>query len=733
MKRFDSLHPIDGTGKLKEVKFLTTDIEAFDWINFICIGYYDGKNITFKYFDSLRAYTTALFNHCGKYDIPNVFAHNGGKYDFNFLLQSFLFNPDIIVTDIIPRGSGLLCFSIQQRNPVHISNGEAYKITFRDSLALLPFGLAKLAKAFQVKVLKGNIDYDFLKQIWDETSYTEIIKSNPEKYKIINKGKKNFRYFNISQGVEHELYSKKDLINYLQDDLISLWQCLDTFFQWPLVQKAGPCFTTASQAVKVWQTYITKPIHKLSGTSDDFIRKGYFGGRTEVFKSVFDSNYNLTKNKDNFSKEALKTLKFQQGKKLNYYDVNSLYPTVMRDKDFPNKCNGWVYDYNPKALGFWEVTVDVPENMFFPPLGIKHSVNDSEKLIFPTGIFKGIWTTFELEYAKKLGIKILKVHAGITFQNGGRMFKDFIDDLYSIRLEAKKKKDSVGDVLSKLMMNSCYGRLGLNVNREGLCLDTGESGLKIHSEIINPVSGESVRIMSKSVVLDNAFTNVAISAYVTAYSRILMHKIYLKSGPNHTYYTDTDSIFTTKIFPTGNKLGQLKLEYTTKSAVFLLPKTYINEGVEGESFSKKVTMKGFDKKKIKDFTVEDFRRQLRGEVDSLLVNQEAKFATLKTALSKGFFLCMNYDAETNIKVDKRKLKDDMDEFKSLETELKRRKKLNEDARNITLGMQKLKSRISGRKKKLATHDYTKSVRSIKSQYDKRDITNDGFDSTPIHL
>lgn len=733
MSRWDNLRPITGDGQLKEVKFLTVDIEASKWINFTCIGYYDGVKDNFKYFSNLKVFTKSIMNYCGENEIGSVFAHNGGKYDFNFLLQSFLFDHSVIVSDIIPRGSGLLCFTVQEREPTHLHNGEGFKVTFRDSLALLPFGLAKLAKAFKVKVLKGNIDYDFIDEIWNEKGYINKVKSDPERYKILDARKKTFTYFHTEQNVEHHLYSKQDLIDYLRDDLISLWQCLDTFFSWPLVQASGICFTTASQAVKIWQTFIKKPIHKLAGTSDLFIRKGYFGGRVEVFNCIFDSEYNIKLNKDGFSKEALNILKTQKGKTLNYYDVNSLYPYVMRDNDYPNRCRGWTYRYDTEVLGFWECTVKVRKDMHFPPLGVKHDIDGTEKLIFPTGTFKGIWTTYEIEYAKTLGIKIIKVHRGITFDNGGKMFKSFIKTLYDIRLEAKRKKDSVNDVLSKLIMNSCYGRLGLNVEREGLCLDTGESGLKIHSEITNPESGESVRIMSKHVTLDSAFTNVAISAYVTAYSRILMHTYYLKSGPLNTFYTDTDSIFTMKKFPVGEKLGQMKLEYTTKSAVFLLPKTYINEGVEGEDFTKKVTMKGFDRKKIVNFTVEDFRNQLRGEVDSLMVNQEAKFATLRTALSKGFFLCLNYDGDTNRKVDEKKLKNEISTLKALEKELKKREKEGTYFKNVLLEMKKFKSKIAGRKKKLKTHNYNESKRSVKAQYDKRVIVKEGFSSDPIHL
>ncbi len=723
--------------KEDKINFLTFDIEAHNWIEHVVSGFYDIERNHFQSGENLNKLIEEVIVYCSLNNIENVFAHNGGKYDFNFILQEVLFNPKLIVSSIIPRGSGILCFTVQEREPCKIVNGEGFKVVFRDSLALLPFGLASLAKSLKVKIQKGNIDYDFVRQIYNNENYRMNILNNPEKYEVIVKKTRGFKYKNLKDGKTHKLYNRDDLMMYLKDDLISLSQCLKKFYEWELVQKAGPSFTTAGQAVRIFQTYLIKGIYKLGQTADDFIRKGYFGGRTEVFKPIFDSEYDIENNPDNFSKEALKILKTQQGKELYYYDVNSLYPTVMRNHDYPNKSLGWTFDYDSKMLGFWECLVEVPKDHFFPFLGVKHEIEGSEKLIFPTGTFKGIWCTQEIEYAKSLGVKVKKVYRGITFQNGGKFFKNFIENLYQLRMKAKAQGDSVNDLFSKLIMNSCYGKFGMNLQKEGILLDNGESGLKIHSEITNMKTGKTVRLMSTKVILDSSFTHVGISAYVTAYARILMHKIYLKSGAKNTYYTDTDSIFTAKKFKTGNALGELKLEYTTKSAVFLLPKTYINEGISGESFTKKVTMKGFDKKKIKHFTAEDFRNQLRGEVDSLMVNQEAKFATLKTALKKGYFLCMNFDGDTNIKVDENKLEVETKELKRLLEEQKEVLELNKDNPEIVEEYQKnikrLKTKISGRKRKLKNHNYYESKRSIKSQYDKRVIELEGFDSKPIHL
>jgi hypothetical protein len=136
-----------------------------------------------------------------------------------------------------------------------------------------------------------------------------------------------------------------------------------------------------------------------------------------------------------------------------------------------------------------------------------------------------------------------------------------------------------------------------------------------------------------------------------------MHEYYMQCGEN-IWYTDTDSLFTTKKFKDSNELGELKLEYESKRACFLLPKTYAAEKVvDGNDFVKKVAMKGFDNKLAQKFTIDDFRNALEGEVGVLKLTNPAKMARFKTALRKKEFLVMMEEQERQIKslYDKRRV------------------------------------------------------------------------------
>ena len=761
------LRPIkDGEGR-GEIRYAVTDIEASEWINFLCIGHYDKYTDSLKVFESIREYLDFIFRHCPENDISSVFAHFGGKYDFNFIMKDCFLSERYQVVSAIPRGSSILTFTIYD-------NVSCEEIMFWDSSALLSFSLRNLTKTFKVESQKGEIDYLNLQHSFKNKNYTKEILEQPELFEVYRNGRKvkrfnkewkkkeiTYRIFNEDgeylDDVIHPIENKKMIIDYLVSDLKGLSQCLEKFYEWDLVKKAGPSYTIAGQSVRIWQTFLDKPIHSIPNSVDEFVREAYAGGRTEVFKPIFDATYDLENNPDNLSKDILKKLKKQKKiGKLFYLDVNSLYPTVMRDNEFGNKYVTTTYSkslYNPKGIGFWEVTVNVPKELFCPPLGVNHTFEDGTvKYIFPTGTFKGKWTIAELEYAKTLGIKILKYHKGVIFQKQGYIFRDFINTLYERRLEAKRTGDSVNNTLTKLVMNSTYGKVGMRLEKENLVTDTKEVGLGLHSEF--SIEGKDVRFMTKKIKLES-FTNVQVSAYVTAYSRILMHKIYMQCGEDHLYYTDTDSIFSSKPFPTGEELGLLKLEYTCTSACFLLPKTYVNEGVEGESFKKKLTMKGFDKKKIKNFTYQDFISCLRGDMEVLKVFQAPKFATLKTALRKGDFLAMNFDPKSDKAFDIKKLEtadrgikflsdkkvsiDDKLRFIHFDYDVivehdpeRALELVGNYEEEVKSKLRKLKSQRTRLNKKLGS-EYKKSQRSIKSRYDKRTVTPDGFDSTPIHI
>jgi len=564
-----NLYPIkEGAEPPKRAEIAVFDIETNGWDEFLVVGFYEnGAFYSFTNFD-------LFVEHVLEYSRCDIcFAHNGGKFDFLFLLdqlyRSRTLRSKYRIEKIVERGAALLSITVE--NKFSPKQEEHRRVVFTDTIAFLPYKLDTLTKTFNVAHKKLSVDHT--------------------KRKTVN----------------------EELLEYLKHDCVGLHEVVERYRSQELIANAGLKFTTASQALQVFRHYLKKPIYCLDEEEDAWCRESYFGGRTEIFKPAYFGS----KAKDN--------------RKMRIYDVNSLYPTVMRENIFPNRPRYKTKRLNLDELSIWDVTVEVPHSLHVPPLGsviripsvkrvrrkngeIVKKTELQFKFLFPVGVFRGKWTNVELKYAMTLGVKILKTHEGMIFQSAGFLFKDFINDMYARRMRAKEAKDDVNDTIAKLMMNSLYGRMGLNREREDVVIDDGRlaaTPVEYTPEIVK--RGFGFGLIRTPSYLHSSFTNVAIASFVTSYARIHMHKLYMKLG-HDLFYTDTDSVFTTTELETGGKLGEVKLEAEGTDACFILPKTYVMTGEDshGNHFIKAAS-KGMDKEYMKRYTPHDFYEMMEGE------------------------------------------------------------------------------------------------------------------------
>lgn len=648
----------------RDFKFLVADIESMNWVDFLCIGLYDGD--CFEYYEEFDGFYDAIRLWAQMFSEPKekevkmsefidgdwvtenktafvrsvpIFVHNGGRYDFNFFMK-YLYkgNPDIYLADGIPIGSSILLLKVHYR----ISKTEVVEICFWDSTKLLPFSLAELTKYFNVEHKKLEIDH------------TETKGITPE------------------------------LIHYLEHDCKGHYEVMKSFYSWGRVSTAPKGYTMASQSFNVFKTFLKNSIPPLNEQDDIKFRKGYYGGRTEIFKPVFDEKKSFIK----------------------AYDVNSLYPSMMRDSLVCYKIDKPASRFTDKQWGIWEMDIEVPE-MYIPPLPSIVEVNKTNKLIFPTGVIHGTWETNEIVYALSLGCKIKKVYKGTLFHKGEYLFKEYVDFFYELRLQAKREKNLVNDIMCKLLLNSLYGRFALRKDRELLEEFTGQDFTNLIGEINLgkvDIDGKTLDNFARIVSVPSnyeGFSNVALSLQITANARVCVHKKMMKA-PHELYYTDTDSLYTTHEYENDpNTLGALKYEGRANQACFILPKSYCwmeNDEKTGE-VKKKIRLKGFNTKTLKEedesdiqliqdslladkiagkklskqdidrlnlyqskgytknineFTFENFCDYLEGS-QRLINIQQSKFATFRSAVRKGEFVTM-MDAhikEIRSKYDKR--------------------------------------------------------------------------------
>lgn len=322
-----------------------------------------------------------------------------------------------------------------------------------------------------------------------------------------------------------------------------------------------------------YSSYGEKPTKKeiISTREMDFILRGYYGGRTEIF----------------FNKPARGNI--------FYSDINSLYPSVMRDFTFPAlDKRRWTKKPDFKNMeGMCDVTIKSPQlNIPYLPHRGK-----GKGLLFPVGQFRGVFTYYEIREATRIGYRIIDIHKALEFFGGNfTPFCDFVHDLYSARDKAKELKDELLSDSYKLLMNNLYGKFGQG-NEYTKLLPYNPNELKNGDKVLGnmtlrEVKGEYPR-----------HSNGVWAAYVTAYAR---HRLfgYLNAvcvGGGRLIYCDTDSVVyeaKKQIIPDSKKLGEMKLEEICNYAHFKLPKLYVLVSKSGD---RKYRAKGVPKAEAGNF------------------------------------------------------------------------------------------------------------------------------------
>lgn len=246
----------------------------------------------------------------------------------------------------------------------------------------------------------------------------------------------------------------------------------------------------------------------------DLIRGSYYGGRTEVFE-------------------------YGKARDVSIYDVNSLYPYVMREYVYPDlrvwrrevipSCRLYVSRVNVRAPGLW-----------VPLLPYR----SEGRLLFPTGEFSGVYTSVELEAAKRAGYYI-EYLSTISFPAETRPFTNYIDDLYAKRIATKNEFEKF---FLKICMNSLYGKFATH------------SGIEKYTGFICDPKIE--------VLEDTAdYANVVWSSFITSYARLHLWNLLRLFKSGDLIYTDTDSVIIRRKVENilineidNTRLGALKLE-----------------------------------------------------------------------------------------------------------------------------------------------------------------------------
>jgi len=331
--------------------------------------------------------------------------------------------------------------------------------------------------------------------------------------------------------------------------------------------------TIASQAFNAFRhRFMDYPItiHRDEKTLE-FEREAYRGGRTECFVlGEIEGN-------------------------IHSCDINSLYPFVMQKYNFPvcllSTPKPFTLEMLKRALKEYLVVARVNIEINEPCIAIK-----DERLLFPIGRFNAVLTTPEIQYI----LEHHKIHSvgEVAVYQQAPIFEEWVKSLYGLRTKYKKEKNELYDGLTKLLMNSLYGKFGQFIE------DIEEIG-EAAPDII--MSGrvfdmENSLWYSQWVFGGKVFrksgekrewthSSPVIAAHVCAHARMELWNTIKIAGRDNVFYVDTDSVMVNEeglenlqslINPT--KLGALKYEGSADSVHIYGLKDYV--------FGEKVRCKG---------------------------------------------------------------------------------------------------------------------------------------------
>lgn len=584
----------------------------------------------------------------GNYNNYTFYTHNLGGYDAVFLLKilterNLVLGYDYYIINTLYRDNRILKLEIKVYPDTKYSFN---KIVIVDSYNLLSDKLHTLSHSFGLDVVKGHFPHKFVNK--NTFNYEGNIPSIEYWESIDNKEYKALH--NNSWNL------KKECLNYLDKDLISLYKIMDTFNKYVFTNygvQMTDALTISRLALNIFLDKYLKEskIPVISQNMYNDIKKAYYGGLTEVYKPY--------------------------GKNLYYYDVNSLYPYVALNSmpgihcTYLESLDNSYLDLK-ELFGFFYCEIETKDSY----LGLL-PVHTNFELIMPNGKWEGWYFSEELKFAASQGYKIKPIK-GYNFDKQENVFKEYVDTLY-------KTKSTTGfnsiRIMAKSLLNNLLGRFGININKPiteiinkdklNLILSTREvsSVIDITDRDVlvtyNPTISKNIckaneidyiKVLNinphKDMEKNKEFKDVsiAIAAAVTAYARIYMSQIKLdiiKNGGN-IYYTDTDSIVSDIPLNNnivGNKLGQFKLVYFVKEGYFISSKTYCL--VTNDSKKPIIKAKGVFSDTL---TLIDFKKMFKG------ISVEADKKNTVTNYAKGSVVINKETVKLNFNSYKKRVK-----------------------------------------------------------------------------
>lgn len=548
--------------KIKGRKFLMADFETStaEWLihdNGVARvwlwGLYDIESNNFEYGTDINSFIERTLTYHSKMENPIIYFHNlkfDGSYIVNYLLSNgYIFDNDL--SDINHFKTSISDMGQWYFIEVCIYKRKKQKIIvrFQDSLKKLVLPVKDLPKAFgfENEEEKGEIDYNIYRPVGYKPTQKEL-------------------YY-----IYRDLTIPARCLKILEEEGCNkITVSSDSFYQWKLSIMSDK----AKERNILPETNYRRYFPALSEEEDKFCRNAYRGGFCYVnpkYQGIILNN-------------------------IDVYDINSMYPSKLKFKYLPigkpryfegkpiyNKYECFIvrimicFDLKPNHIP----CIQLKNSYAFNPTDYITSSNGSEIEMTITNIDLNL-------IFKQYNVSYIKYIDGYIFRKTKGFFDAFIDE------NMKIKETSTGGkrLIAKRRLNTVYGKTGTAQLRFNKIPYLEDGVLKFH--------------LDKGEIEEGEYLPIAI--FVTSHAR---HDIILDAQKNYDnfVYCDTDSLhllhsdsINLPIHET--HLGYYKLESKARKAIFLRPKTYIEEDYDGVA---EIKCAGANDATKKNMNFENFR------------------------------------------------------------------------------------------------------------------------------
>lgn len=384
------------------------------------------------------------------------------------------------------------------------------------------------------------------------------------------------------------------VFKYCHADCVALAATLETLQRYCADNDLDLAGTIGSASYKNLRRKLGLPDAEKSGHLYRLARRGYYGGRVQVFRAVSRRGY-----RD---------------------DINSAYSAALCETRVPlgpsRTCasKDAARSFGEGVAGIYQAHVRVDPDTFIPPLPYR---DDKGRVRYPVGDFSGAWTGLELAHAVENGASIKCFGQSITWEETSLELAGPIRDVWNQRL-ALGKEHAISKWL-KFYLNAPTGKCAENPEQQivmlgvdnpepcpgnGACMDGAFCGLAAVGCCPHRCTGACGSYRPLGFATD-CWTrtewkvppngHIQWAAYLTAAARVKLHTRLLLAGTS-AVYCDTDCVFSEADIPTGRgselgewlfegvyapgyaadplRYGCLGVEYMEDGFTALAPKTY---------------------------------------------------------------------------------------------------------------------------------------------------------------